>query len=173
MADELPLGLDRQRHVEGGNPGIWPRRAGVLLAAALCVLGLLNVFGQRAEVHATEALKVSVSVDSPDALRGGLIFTTRITVTANQAVNDLHMVLSPGWLDGMTLNGIAPQSNTQTSTDRGLDLDYQQLQAGSDLVVWVSWQVNPTTVGARDQDLTLLDGTTQILSLHRRATVYP
>jgi hypothetical protein len=38
---------------------------------------------------------------------------------------------------------------------------------------WIEFQVNPTTVGHRRQNVELDDGGKQILTAHRTLTVYP
>lgn len=54
---DVPLGIDRARHQDlaGRNRHVWWRRGVLTLIAALPVLGLLNVFGQRAGSPATRA----------------------------------------------------------------------------------------------------------------------
>jgi len=173
MTTELPLGLDRDAHVDRRRHSPWPRRLALVLMAAFCSLGLANVFGQVSSLSRAGAPSASLSVDSPLRLRGGLIFTSVITVQAHRQLQDARLVLTPGWFSGMTLNAMAPQSSQDSSNDRGTAFDYGRLDAGSSMPVWISWQTNPTTVGARDQDVLLYDGPTLIAAVHRQVVVFP
>ena len=170
---ELPFGLQRERHVELAHHSAWRRRAVVLVMTAFCVLALFNVFGQVAHVDHADAPGASLTVESPERLRGGDIYTSVITVAAHQPIQDAKVVMSPGWFSGFTLNAQAPQSNQQASTPAGGVFDYGQLDAGATMPIWVSWQVNPTTVGEKDQDVEIFDGSKPIVSVHRSVYIFP
>lgn len=171
--EELPFGLRRERHVNQRDYTPWTRRLALALMLAFCILALLDTFGQAARSVTTDSPAASLSVDSPDRLRGGLIFTSVITVVAHQKLQDARLVLSPGWFNGMTLNAQAPQSNQQSSDAGGASFDYGPLDAGTAMPVWISWQANPTTAGPRDQDVVVMDGDRTVVALHRRVVVFP
>lgn len=172
-APALPQGLDRENHVERRAHTPWPRRAAVLVLAAFCALGLANVFGQVASQDSAGAARASLTVDSPLRLRGGDIFTSIITVQAHQQLQDAKLLLSPGWFSGMTLNALAPQSSQDSATEQGVSFDYGQVDAGQTMPVYISWQTNPNTVGSRDQDVALYDGSTLITVVRRQVVVFP
>lgn len=159
--------MEREGHA------VWVRRVSLLAVLAFLVLGLLNAFGQHAAVSSVTANGVTLTVDSPTALRGGLIFTTMVTVVPQAQIKDMHIVVSPDWLRGMTLNGVAPQASNDSSSAQGLDLDYQQLPAGQAFALWISWQVNPTNAGSRAEDITVNDGSTKLVTLHRSVFIFP
>ena len=52
-------------------------------------------------------------------------------------------------------------------------LGFDSLNAGERLTFWIQYQVNPTTVGHRDQGVELDDGTTRIVRIERSVTVFP
>ncbi|MFN2583048.1 MAG: hypothetical protein ABR498_09950 [Candidatus Dormibacteria bacterium] len=139
---------------------------------ALCLFGLINAFGQQPVITTLSNPTASLTVESPERLRGGLVFTTAITVVAHADVHDAQLLLSKGWWDGMTLNAVAPQSNMETSDARGITFDYGELQPGDTLHVWISWQVNATTVGNRDQNVVLSDGSQQVIAMPRSYTIF-
>jgi hypothetical protein len=170
---DLPLGLDKRRHVERVSHSAWPRRVLIVILAAACVLALLNVFGQRATLSRTDGSAASLSVQSPDRLRGGLVYTSQITVTAHQRIGDLRVFLSSGWFRGMTFNGAVPQANNQSSTAQGVVFDYGSLDAGEQFPIWISWQTNPVTVGSRSQDVVVYDGANTLVTMHRPVFVFP
>lgn len=51
--------------------------------------------------------------------------------------------------------------------------DLGHVPAGQVVRYWIEFQVNPTTVGDRRQNVELDDGRKQILTAHRTLTVYP
>jgi len=72
---ELPDCLERNAHVDlhGRNIEPWFRRVGMVLLAALCVLGLANLFGQHTHVRSVDSAAAKLTVETPGAARGGLI----------------------------------------------------------------------------------------------------
>ncbi len=169
----LPLGLERDRHVHTRRHTPWVRRGAVVVMVVFIALALANIFGQVSDVSTVDSPAAALRVDSPTRLRGGLIFTSVITVVVHQKLQDAKLVLSPGWFDGMTLNAQAPQSNQQDSDAGGTSFDFGSLDAGSTMPVWISWQTNPTTVGRRSTDVTLEDGDKVVASVHRSVYVFP
>ena len=172
---DVPIGLDRARHVElqGRSRHVWGRRAGLLLAIVVPLLALFGVFGQRPTYSNAQAPQASVHVDSPSHVRGGLIFTTKIVITPHVRLRDAQLWLASGWFQGMTFNGLAPQPSNESATGRWEVYDYGPLPAGTPFPVYLSWQANPTNVGRHSQDLALHDGGTQIMLIHRTITVFP
>lgn len=169
----LPFGLERGRHVDLQRRTPWARRAAILVMFVFILLALTNSFGQVADVSTADSPAAALRVDSPTRLRGGVIFTSVITVVAHQKLQDARLVLSPGWFDGMTLNAQAPQSNQQSSDVTGTTFDFGSVDAGSSMPVWISWQTNPTTTGGRDQDVTVMDGGRALVRIHRSVYVFP
>jgi hypothetical protein len=172
---DAPLGLERAQHVElaGRDRGLWNRRAGLLAALALPVLTLIGLFGQRAVItNASSSPKAVLSVNSPAHLRGGLVFTTEITVQARSPLHDMQLRLDPGWFRGMVFNGIAPQPTNEDSQDGQVVYDYGSVDATT-FKVWISWQANPTNVGMHRQNVALYDGSEQLAIAHRDVTVFP
>ena len=170
---ETPLGLDRARHLELEHHSPIPRRIALGVLAALCLLALLDVFGQQSGTRRVDAVAASLTVNSPDRLRGGLVFTSEITLVAHRKLQDAQVQLSPGWFSGMTFNGIVPQPQNMSSSADGTTLDFGPLEAGESMPFWISWQTNPTTVGPRDQEIVVSDGSNQLLDFKRSLVVFP
>ena len=170
---DAPFTLDRQQHLERQGHSLLPRRIAYSFLGLLCGLALLNAFGQRTTVSRADGAAASLTVSSPERLRGGLTFTSEYTVTAHQKLNDAQIKLAPGWFQGMTFNGVAPQPNSQSSDTDGVTFDYGPVDAGQSLPFWISWQTNPTTYGFQSQDVILSDGSTPLLSIHRSSLVFP
>jgi len=151
----------------------WLRRLGICVMLAVIALALANVFGQRAETTTARAAAASLSVSSPSALRGGLLFTSRFTVLARQAIAKPVLVLAPGWFQQMTLNAIAPNPSQESSRNGAVSYRFDRLAPGQRLVVWISWQANPTNLTQRSENVELADGATPIVRVRRSLTVFP
>lgn len=141
--------------------------------AVVLVLGLLDVFGQRPSTIRVDSDAARLEISSPGSVRGGLLFQSRFTIEARQELKDATLVLGPGWLDGLTVNTIEPSPVNEASRDGRLTLELGHLPAGAKYVLFVDYQVNPTTVGRRTQRVELDDGELPILSTHQTLTVFP
>ena len=112
-------------------------------------------------------------MQSPQTLRGGLIYQSRFTVTARRALRHPTLVLANGWFESMSVNSIVPQPSGQASRDGDVRLSYPRMRAGDSLTVWIYFQVNPTNVGSRSQDVELDDGAARLAGIERDVRVWP
>ena len=139
----------------------------VLLAAA-------DVFGQRPSSAAASGPAAGLVVSTPSAVRGGLIFQTRVDVAARRRIEHPTLVLGGGWLDGMTLNSVQPGPESQASRGEGVTLAYPALGAGDRMTVWLEWSANPTNVAwNRPEQISLDNGGSPLVALTRHVTVFP
>ena len=149
------------------------RRVFFGLVLLVILFALVNVFGQ----HPTNTLAASSAADlhvfAPTRLRGGLLYEGRITVDAKQDIAKATLVLDSGWTEQMQINTIEPGPVGEASRDGKLTLDYGHIPAGQKLVVWLQFQVNPTNVGRRSQDVALYDDTTLLATANRTVTIFP
>jgi hypothetical protein len=141
--------------------------------AAVAVVGLLNVFGQRPVETAVSADAADFEVFAPTALRGGLYYEGRLTVEPKREINKTTLVFDSGWTEQMQINTIEPSPVGEASRDGKLALDYGHLGRGDKLVVYLQFQVNPTNVGWRSQDVELYDDTTLLAVSNRSVKVFP
>lgn len=167
------LVLRRDRDLDGRAHQIWIRRGLFALLCAVPVLALLNVFGQRPGTTVAAAARASLSVHAPARVRPGLLFEARIRVAAHRELKKATLVLAPGWLEGMTLNTVEPSPVGEGSSNGRLVLELGHVPAGQSYVLYLQFQVNPTTVGRHHQTVRLYDGNRQLLVLHRTITVFP
>jgi hypothetical protein len=54
-----------------------------------------------------------MAINSPVHVRGGLIFTTEITITPHAPLQDAKLYLNNGWFQAMTLNALQPDPSSQ------------------------------------------------------------
>jgi hypothetical protein len=168
------LTLERHRDLERTyTAGLVARRIGFALLTVVIVLGLLNVFGQRPATSTADASAARLVVYAPTHLRGGLLFMGRFTITAKQDLRNATLVLAPGWAEGMQMNTIEPSPTNETSENGRLVFELGPIKAGATFVQYMEFQVNPTNVGRRSQDVELRDGDTHIATIKRTVTVYP
>jgi hypothetical protein len=175
MASELPDGLtvERNRDLGGRARHPWYRRSLLGLIALLPILALLNVFGQDPTVSSAHAAAADLQVTAPARLRSGLIFQVRVKVIAHQAIEKPQLVFDPGWWESMSLNSLAPNPSSQDNQNGRVVLSYNKLAAGHTLVTWLYFQVNPTNVGKRREDVELDDGSIPITTVDRSLTIFP
>jgi hypothetical protein len=139
----------------------------------LALVGLLNVFGQRPRTTTAESPRADLEVFAPTALRGGIYYEGRFTINAREAIENATLVLDSGWTEQLQINTIEPSPIGESSRDGRLALDFGHLAAGRKLVVFLQYQVNPTNVGRRSQDVELHDGEMLLAEAHRTLTIFP
>lgn len=151
----------------------WVHRLLLLIPVVLVLSGLLNLFGQRPVTSAASSPRADLTVYAPTHARSGLIYAARFRIAATHELKDAILILDPGWADGYTVNGQAPQPLTQASRDGKLEYGFGHIAAGRHLTFWLSLQVNPTNIGRHPQSVTLYDGNTRLAVVHRSITIFP
>ena len=174
MAD-APEGivLHRHRDLDGRLRVPWIRRGLLVLLAVVPILGLLNVFGQRTSTSRADVVPASLTISAPTALRGGLLFQARFTIEAKQPLRQATLVLNRSWLDNLTINTIEPSPVNEASQNGRLSLELGHIAAGTRYVLYMEFQVNPTTVGRRTLHTELADGGQTITAITRDLTLCP
>jgi len=169
--DELTL--ERHRDLAGRERRPYVRWILLGLLGLLLLLGLLNVFGQRPQTNTATASGVELEVYSPHRLRSGLFFMSRFTIRAEQEIEAATLVLDSGWLEGITLNTLVPSPVGEANRDGRIALDLGRVPADTKHVFFLHFQVNPTEIGRREQDVELHDGSSRLLHIDRTVTIFP
>ena len=167
------LTLEHHRDLVGREHRPYVRWAVLTLLGLLCLLGLMNAFGQRPQTRTASADGVELEVYSPERVRSGLFFMSRFTIRADRELESATLLLDPGWVEGITLNTSVPAPVGEANRDGKIAFDLGHVPAGTEHVLFLHFQVNPTEVGRRPQDVQLLDGETPILAIDRTVTIYP
>jgi hypothetical protein len=172
---EIPdtIVLKRHRDLEGRGRDPWVRRGLFALVCVIPVLALANLFGQRPSTSTATVAAARLKVYAATRVRSGLLYEARFHVTALHDLRKATLVLSPGWLEGMTLNTIEPSPLSQASANGKLSLELGHVPAGQSYLLFMQFQVDPTNVGHRSQTVALYDGSRKLLELHRTITVFP
>lgn len=176
MSDRQPdrIVLKRDRDLEGRGNDIWVRRVLLTLILLVPLAAVFNAFGQRPQGSTVSSDAATLKVYSPARLRAGDIFQARFTITARRPLRRAILRLDPGWFEGMSVNSIEPQPQDETSDSEGRPmLVLGPIGAGERFRLFVYFQVNPTNVGRRPQDVDLLDGGEVVVHVDRTITIFP
>jgi hypothetical protein len=165
--------LENHRELHGRQRYVWIRRGLLCCIAVLPLLALLNVFGQHPATSSASGPVASLSVTAPTRLRSGLIFQVKVKVEARRDIKQLQLDFDEGWWESMSVNSIVPEPEQEASKDGRVQLTYGKLEAGESLVSRIYFQVNPTNVGKRRENVILADGETPLLAVHRSLTIFP
>jgi hypothetical protein len=167
------LTLDHHRDLIGRERRPYVRWALLGIVGAILVLGLLNVFGQVTSEDVAETPAARFEVSAPTKLRGGLFFQARYVVEAVEEIANATIVLDPDWLEEITLNTVEPAPVGEASRDGKIAFELGRIPAGDRHAFYLQFQVNPTAVGLRSQDVELYDGDRLLASFDRDAIVWP
>ena len=167
------LTLEHHRDLEGRERRPHARRALIVLLGVVLALGLVNVFGQVRTVSTVETDAFRFEVSAPSKLRGGLFFEARYRIEAVEEIEEATIVLDPGWLEDITLNTVEPAPVSEASRDGKIALELGRVPAGDEHILFLHYQVNPTAVGLRSQDVELYDGERLLAAMDRDAIVWP
>jgi hypothetical protein len=165
--------LKRHRDLAGRERQHYYRWALLCAVSVLPILGLLNVFGQHPTSTTVNAPAASLSVTAPSRLRGGLTFQVRAEVLAHREIHELELVFDRGWWESMGVNSIEPEPTDESSEGGRVVLSYGKLATGEQLVVWLNFQVNPTNVAKRRENVEIDDGPTTLAHVRRALTIFP
>ncbi|MCW3015898.1 MAG: hypothetical protein JWO02_2990 [Solirubrobacterales bacterium] len=171
---ELPQALSEARHVQlvGRADEPWVRRGILVVLAVVLGLGLAGTFGQRDRVSRAATPQATLRVAAPERLRGGLFFQARFDIAAVRDLKHPTLVLGEGWAEQMQINTIEPGADKEDAPDGRLHLEYGELKAGQRLTVWMQMEVNPVSLGRRDQSVELMDSGVVVARVTRRVTVF-
>ncbi|HJR94139.1 MAG TPA: hypothetical protein VJ807_01805 [Gaiellaceae bacterium] len=167
------LTLKHHRDFEGLQRRPVARWAILAALGVLVALGLLNTFGQRPENLVVSAGGAELEVYSPTTVRSGIYFMSRFTIVPEREIADATLVLDSGWLEGMTLNTVAPSPVGEANRDGRVAFELGRIPAAEKYVLFLHFQVNPTNVGRRPQDVDLFDGDQLLVHVDREITIFP
>ena len=73
----------------------------------------------------------------------------------------------------MSVNSTVPEPTEESSSDGRVVFNYGALGAGHSHVSWIYFQVNPTNVGKRQENIDVKDGDAELVKIHRSMTIFP
>jgi hypothetical protein len=173
MAVPEGLSLERHRDLVGREQRPIVREVLLGLLCLVLLLGLLNIFGQVRSVDVAETAAARFEVDAPSKVRGGLFFQARFEIEAVSGLRDATVVLHPDWLEDITLNTVEPAPVGEASRDGWIAFELGRVPRGDKYIFYLQFQVNPTAVGVRSQDVELYDGDRRLTSFDRTLVIWP
>lgn len=78
-----------------------------------------------------------MQLSTPETVRGGLLFQSRLQIDASRTIDHLRVVLDDGWFEGTQISSVEPQPTAESSRDGRVVFSYGLLRAGDRLVVWI------------------------------------
>jgi hypothetical protein len=165
------LDLARARDLQGRIRHPWVRRVLLAVIAVPVVLGATGVLGQETVSRSAAGPRAQLALNAPETLRGGLMWRARITIRARDTIDFPRLVLGRGYINGMQLNSLEPAPSGESSRGPDLVLSYDKLSPGDVLVVYIQFQVNPTTAGGQDASVELDDETRPLARIAHTITV--
>jgi hypothetical protein len=170
----LPETLSRKEHVD---PDVsverWVRRVGLALLVAFLAVGLANVFGQATGEESVGNDTAKLTLRAPAAVRPGLVYQVLFRIDARVDLEEPALVLDPGWFESFTTNSYQPEPVEWEHRAGRNVLLYGPIEAGEHLVARLQYQVNPTAVGRRTQNVVLEEKGAPLLTLEHDLFVYP
>jgi hypothetical protein len=152
---------------------LWVRRILMCLLAALVVVALIGLIGQRQSTSSAAASSATMRLTAPKTVRGGIFFQARVEIIAHDDLKFPSLVLDDGWLDGIQINSVTPQPPNENALNGRAQLGYGELPASHRLVVWFEFEVNPTNVARHSFGIQLLDGNKPVARIERTIRVLP
>lgn len=153
------------------------RLLNLVLMAILAAL-MLGTFTGVLGGHPSDAMTVRTAaadftVVTPQKLRNGEFFETRISVTAKRALEAPSIAVSSEYWNNVTINTIMPDPANQLSKNGYFVLEYDALKPGDVLFLKIDGQTNPTLRGGSLGALELRDDDEVIARLPLRLKVLP
>ena len=173
MADAPQHLVLKESRDSGHLVELWIRRGLMATFVLLALLALVNVFGQRPVTTTAGGGEATLEVVAPSTLRGGVYFMGRFTISADEELEHATLVLDPGWFESMHVNSIQPAPVEELGRDGRVALGFGRIAAGETATVYMEFQVNPTNVGTRSQDVELRDGDALVARAERVVTILP
>lgn len=165
--------LGRLRDLEGRLAHPLRRRVGLAVLAVIVIAALTGKLGQTEQTRTVANAAAALEVRAPQTLRSGLLWRTRIVVTARQELVQPELTLGSGFADGMQLNTIEPAPTDETTVRGALVFSYPTIAAGDTLTVYLQLQSDPTVIGRQDLGVTLRSRDAPALDLPRTTRVLP
>ena len=142
---------------------------GSLLALAL--LGLLG--GARSPIAMAESDAARIVVKTPEVLRNGVFFETRITIEAKRDIAKPVLALPPALWRDLTINSMVPQATDEAYEDGRFTFTYPALKAGDRLEIKIDGQINPPLFAGTRGSVAVLDDTRPLVEVPVTMRVLP
>lgn len=170
----FPDGID-DNHARGrGGLHKIPNVLSILVLGAIVAAALLGLFGggKSPPVQVTTA-DATLTVTTPQTMRSGLFFETRITVAARRPIADVVIALPPALWRDQTINTTIPGADKEEGADGSFRFHYGALKSGETLEIKYDGQINPPLFAGTRGSIALLDGERPLADVPLNYRVWP
>ena len=169
---EYPQGIsDRHLARVGDRHASW-WRFGILAAIlGVALLGFLGG-GPAPTFRATNAT-ASLAVTTPDRLRNGMFFETRISAVATRPMDDAVIAIPASMWRDMTVNTIIPAPAEEEFVGGEFRFHFGPLEPGEQLGMKIDGQMNPARFATGSGTIRLLDDKVEMVTLPIKLKVIP
>jgi hypothetical protein len=169
-----PDGIEDQ-HVRG--PDAHHRRANpasLILIGLFLLLACLGLMGGQSHPNrSVENAAARLTVASPDVLRNGMFFETRLLIEPRQPIKEVVLAVSPDLWRDITINSAIPAADKEEYADGMIRMSFGPAQPGKPIAIKFDGQVNPPLVGRSQGEVVLYDGDRRLLALPWTLRVLP
>lgn len=149
----------------------WARLAAIGALPILALAGLLG--GTPARTSRAQNEAATMVLRSPQTLRNGLLFETRIEVVARRPMADAVIAIPVRHWRDFTINTMIPAATEEEYKDGEFRFHFGRLEADDRLMFKIDGQVNPPHIGRDMGQVRLLDGEREVAVLPFGQTVLP
>ncbi len=172
MPTAYPHGIDESHANEASNRhASWWRLGLLALILGFALSGLLG--GAPAPTERVDTAAATLAVNTPDRLRNGMFFETRVAVVAKRPIADAVIAFPAGYWRDLTINTAIPAPTEEEYSDGEFRFHFGPLAAGERLEYKIDGQINPARLGGSGGRVRLLDGEAELAAMTLELTVIP
>lgn len=167
-----PQGIE-ERHgtAQGNRHASWWRLGLLGLILAVALSGFLG--GAPAPTVRAASAGASLTVTSPDRLRNGMFFETRISAVARRPIADAVIAIPAAMWRDTTINSLIPAAVEEEFVDGEFRFHFGPLGAGQMLGFKIDGQMNPPRFSSSSGRIRLLDGDVERVAVPLSLKVIP
>lgn len=167
-----PQGIEERHGTAQGNRHASWWRLGIL--ASIIAVALFGFFGGApAPTVRAASVGANLAVSSPDRLRNGMFFETRISAVARRPIADAVIAVPAAMWRDMTINSMIPAPVEEEFVAGEFRFHFGPLGAGERLGLKIDGQVNPPRYSSSAGRIRLLDGEVEVVALPVTLKVIP
>ena len=161
---------DHARPVAGWRRHASP--ASVAIFGAVVALALFGVLGHERDWEAASG-GASLAVHMPEVIRNGEFLEMRITVAAQEPIQELVIGIDAGLWEDLTINTMIPAATDETSENGEFRFTFAELAADTRFLFKVDAQINPDILGGNEGMVTVYDGDVALVETRIEYGVMP
>jgi len=167
-----PQGIEERHGTAHGNRHASWWRLGILaLALGVALSGFLG--GAPAPTLRAANHAASLAVTTPDRLRNGMFFETRISAVAKRPIEDAVIAIPAGMWRDATINTMIPAPAEEAFVDGEFRFHFGALGVGEKIGFKIDGQMNPPRFSSSSGRIRLLDGEREVVALPVTLKVIP